>query len=55
MSQQNRVARRAPDIKPVDYDLSFGEFIGVGPNGNLWVDGCDVEELANRFGTPPIV
>ncbi|MDH4108275.1 MAG: diaminopimelate decarboxylase [Gammaproteobacteria bacterium] len=31
---------------------NFGEFIGVGPNGNLWVDGCDVAELAERFGTP---
>lgn len=52
MNHQSRIEKRAPELKPVDYELSFGEFIGVGPNGNLWVDGCDVEELANRFGTP---
>ena len=41
-----------PKIAPREYKTSFGEFIGVGPNGNLWVDGCDVKELADRFGTP---
>ncbi|MFC3712925.1 diaminopimelate decarboxylase family protein [Sphingoaurantiacus capsulatus] len=52
MNHQSRIEKRAPELKPVDYQLSFGEFIGVGPNGNLWVDGCDVADLANRFGTP---
>ena len=37
---------------PTNYSTSFGEFIGIGPNGNLWVDGCDVKELADRYGTP---
>ena len=40
------------DLTPIEYSESYGEFIGVGPNGNLWVDGCDVEELASEFGTP---
>ena len=41
-----------PKLVPQQYKTSFGEFIGVGPNGNLWVDGCDVEKLAEKFGTP---
>lgn len=52
MNVQARVGHPAPELKPVDYKLSFGDFIGVGPNGHLWVDGCDVEDLARRFGTP---
>jgi len=32
--------------------VAFGEFIGIGANGNLWVDGCDVKAIADRFGTP---
>jgi diaminopimelate decarboxylase len=44
---------RAPPLrKPSNYSTEFGEFIGIGPNGNLWVDGCDVKDLADRFGTP---
>jgi diaminopimelate decarboxylase len=42
----------APTLTPPDYGVTFGEFCGVGPNGNLWVDGCDVAELAAQFGTP---
>ncbi len=42
----------APQLNPVDYSVKFGEFIGIGPNGNLFVDGCDVNELARTFGTP---
>lgn len=52
MNLQTRIRNRAPDLAPVEYSLGFGEFIGVGPNGNLWVDGCDVADLAGRFGTP---
>src|SRR5690349_6930892 len=43
---------RAPELKPVDYSTKFGEFIGIGKNGNLFVDGCDVQQLAETFGTP---
>lgn len=46
------VHRPAPTLSPPRYATTFGEFIGIGPNGNLWVDGCDVAELADRFGTP---
>lgn len=45
-------AHAPPKIEPRSYTQSFGEFIGIGPNGNLWVDGCDVAKLAARFGTP---
>jgi diaminopimelate decarboxylase len=45
-------AADAMDLTPVEYSESYGEFIGVGPNGNLWVDGCDVADLAAKFGTP---
>ena len=30
----------------------FTEFIGIGDNGHLWVDGRDCTELAATFGTP---
>lgn len=42
----------APTLTPPDYSTGFGEYVGIGPNGNLWVDGCDVAELADRYGTP---
>jgi diaminopimelate decarboxylase len=39
-------------LTPRVYSKQFGEFIGIGPNGNLWVEDCDVAELAETFGTP---
>ncbi|MBI3455846.1 MAG: alanine racemase [Candidatus Rokubacteria bacterium] len=45
----------APELTPPHYKKNFGEFIGIGPNGNLWVEGCDVKGLADRFGTPLFV
>lgn len=39
-------------LTPPHYSTTFGEFIGIGPNGNLWVDGCDVKALADQYGTP---
>jgi diaminopimelate decarboxylase len=42
----------APTLTPPDYQVSFGEFFGIGSNGNLWADGCDVADIADRFGTP---
>jgi diaminopimelate decarboxylase len=41
-----------PKVEPRHYEVGYGEFIGIGPNGNLWVDGCDVAALAEKFGTP---
>jgi diaminopimelate decarboxylase len=41
-----------PKLEPRKYKENFGEFIGIGPNGNLWVDGCDVAVLAEKFETP---
>lgn len=41
-----------PKVEPRKYKENFGEFFGIGPNGNLWVDGCDVAVLAEKFGTP---
>ena len=52
MAKEQVVAGAQPQLKPNDYKESYGEFIGVGPNGNLWVEGCDVADLAARFGTP---
>ena len=42
----------AKELTVPEYSTTFGEFIGIGPNGNLFVDGCDVKALADRFGTP---
>jgi diaminopimelate decarboxylase len=39
-------------LTPRTYRKNFDEFIGIGPNGNLWVEDCDVKQLADRFGTP---
>lgn len=39
-------------LTPRKYKVNFGEFYGVGPNGNLWIEDCDAKELADRFGTP---
>ena len=50
-----RYAPGAPELTPITYKESYGEFVGVGPNGNLWVDGCDVADLAQEFGTPLFV
>jgi diaminopimelate decarboxylase len=52
MTASNNSRGAAPSLAPRKYSKNFGEFIGIGPNGNLWVDGCDVAELAARFGTP---
>ncbi len=42
----------APKLTPKSYKNNFGDFIGIGPNGNLWVEDCDVKALADKFGTP---
>lgn len=44
--------RAAPALNPGSYSVTFGEFVGIGPNGNLFVDGCDVQTLAEQFGSP---
>src|ERR1700677_3158359 len=47
------IATRIPaKIEAPQYRTHFGDFIGIGPNGNLGVDGCDIEILAGKFGTP---
>ena len=35
--------RQTPDLEPKKYKLSYGEFVGVGENGNLWVEDSDVK------------
>ncbi|WP_413989585.1 diaminopimelate decarboxylase family protein [Labrys okinawensis] len=52
MTIQEKIPGSAPQLTPVDYSVKFGEFIGIGPNGDLFVDGCDVQVLAEKFGTP---
>ena len=49
----NVISPKAPaTLQPRRYKQNFGEFIGIGTNGNLWVEDCDVKALADRFGTP---
>ena len=38
-----------------DYKLSYSDFIGIGKNGNLWVEDCDVEELVKEYGSPLLI
>ena len=35
-----------------EYSYGFSEFIGIGKNGHLWVEGRDCVDLAKEFGTP---
>jgi len=41
-----------PTLTPKKYKENYGEFIGVGDNGNLWVEDCDVADLVEEFGSP---
>ena len=52
MANEKAAAGAQPQLEPKEYKESYGEFIGVGANGNLWVEDCDVAELAAEFGTP---
>lgn len=48
----NMISAAEPSLSLSSYKTSFGEFIGIGDNGNLWVEGCDVADLVKRFGAP---
>src|ERR1700722_15604057 len=52
MTAHQKIDGVASQLEPRKNQVNFGEFIGIGPNGNLLVDGCDVKDLADRFGTP---
>ena len=42
-----------PELPPRPrYVYDFSEFIGIGDNDHLWVEGRDCVELAEAFGTP---
>ena len=43
-------AKPVPKLEPIKFKKNFTEFIGVGENGNLWVEGCDCAALAERHG-----
>ena len=47
MTSPVHVSRSVPPLTPRVYRKNFGEFVGIGPNGNLWVEDCDVKELAD--------
>ena len=42
----------APELSYPRFEKHFTEFVGVGANGHLWVEGRDCVELAETFGTP---
>ncbi len=52
MTNETEATLARPELIPKKYKENYGEFIGVGPNGNLWVEDCDVADLAAEFGTP---
>ncbi len=45
----------APTLNPKSYQVTYGEFIGIGNNGNLWVEDCDVKEVVKEFGSPLLI
>ena len=48
-------AYRATGLRYPRFKKHFTEFIGIGDNGHLWVDGLDTVALAERYGTPLFV
>ena len=40
------------DLPYPKFRKHFNEFIGIGDNGHLWVEGRDVVALAETYGTP---
>ena len=48
----NDAAPRAPKLDYPKFKYHFSEFIGIGNNGHLWVDGCDVYDLVRKYGSP---
>ena len=52
MTSDTKATLARPELTPKKYKENYGEFIGIGENGNLWVEDCDVADLAARFGTP---
>jgi len=45
-------AARYSDLQYPTFKTPYTEFIGVGRNGHLWVEGRDCVDLAETFGTP---
>ena len=45
-------ARSEEPLPYPKFKTRFSEFIGIGANGHLWVEGRDTVELAAKYGTP---
>ena len=43
------------EITPRKYEKNFSDFVGIGKNGNLWVEDCDVEDLVKKYGSPLLI
>ena len=52
MNAAKRSVRNDEPLAYPKFKTHFSEFIGIGANGHLWVDGVDTVELAKKFGTP---
>lgn len=52
MSEIDASIARRHDFDYPDYRHAFSEFIGIGEDGHLRVEGRDCVELAETFGTP---
>ena len=51
----NQKTENKVEIAPRNYKLNFSDFVGIGKNGNLWVEDCDVEELVKKYGSPLLI
>ncbi len=47
-----RYAKLYDDLPYPAFKRPFTEFVGIGDNGHLWVEGRDCVDLAEEFGTP---
>ncbi|TDV15668.1 diaminopimelate decarboxylase family protein [Paraburkholderia caballeronis] len=52
MAANGMAAQTQDTDNPGGLSVQFGKYIGIGADGNLWVDGCDVQALAQEHGAP---
>ena len=53
--ENSQNSEKIVELAPKDYKLSYSDFVGIGNNGNLWVEDCDVEELVKEYGSPLLI
>ena len=50
-----QITGKKVEITPRKYQKNFSDYVGIGKNGNLWVEDCDVEDLVKKYGSPLLI